>query len=195
MEDVNDNFETIEINGKIFKKRNINNRIEYFVGDTYIDRFKLLSSAYDEEDKKRAWEILKIASIIFHPQNDYDFNTLYDAVAFGLVQKFQKNEFYYHNLFVKNFSKIRNGKVISHSDDGKNIPDIWVEYKNGETPVEIKLHDFNKKALNQLLRYMNCYKTVNGIAVGEKLTVDLPPNIEFISLEELRNADLSKQEE
>lgn len=37
----------------------------------------------------------------------------------------------------------------------------------------------------QLMRYMNVYDTKIGLAIGRKLTVDLPANIEFIPLTEL----------
>ena len=180
---------------KIRRKHKLNDRVKYYLDGKYVDKYMLLAAAYIGDNEDESWEILNAARRVFYPQKDYIFNALYTAVAFGVAQKFQRNEFYYHNLFIQNFSKIRNGKVVSYLNDNKNIPDVWVEYKNNETPVEIKLHNFNKKALNQLLRYMDCYKAPNGIAVGEKLTVDLPSNVEFISLEELENADLSKQEE
>ena len=53
---------------------------------------------------------------------------------------------------------------------------------NGEdVPMEIKKGPFDNRALKQLLRYITVYGCSKGIAVGAKLTVELPENIMWIS--------------
>lgn len=76
-------------------------------------------------------------------------------------------------------------KLIRKKNNSKHIPDAWVEQDGEEIPVEMKLNDFDAKALKQLRRYINVYKKNKGIAIGRKLTVELPSDIRFISLEEL----------
>lgn len=45
-----------------FDKKEINNKIEYFVDGQMIDRFHLLAAALHTKNKKDAWEIMHIAS-------------------------------------------------------------------------------------------------------------------------------------
>ena len=162
---------------------------EYFVDGVKIDRFKLLAMACKEENKKNAWELMRIASIMFHPQDDKVFNCLYGAVAMDIARNFTKNEFYYHTIFKKNYSKIRDGKVVKNETDGHNIPDAWVERNGHIIPVEIKLGKFGRKALQQLNRYMKVYRSTKGIAVARELSIKLPKNVEFVSFSELEVAN------
>lgn len=169
--------------------KTVKGKKEVYIGGAYIDRFKLLASVCNAESKKDAWKLLNVISKLFHPLDDETFNTLYGAVAMYTSIRFTKNELSYHLLFEKNYSKIREGKIVKKKTDGLNIPDSWVEKGNHIIPVEIKLKNFDKAALKQLKRYMIAYKSKYGIASAEKLTVDLPANIEFISFSELENVD------
>lgn len=164
-------------------------RTDYFVNGVMIDRFKLLAMACEAENEDEAWELMHIASILFHSQDDKTFNSLYGAVAMEITRSFIQNEFYYHGVFKKNYSKIRDGKVIKNKSDGKNIPDAWVERSGYIIPVEIKLNKFDENALQQLERYMKTYGSKKGIACARELSVKLPKNIEFISFSELEKAD------
>lgn len=162
------------------------------VNGTVIDKFELLAIANDSDNEKDAWETMNIVSIIFHPDNDPTFNSLYGAVAMSIVNRFKRNEFYYQELFKKHYPKIFNGKIIKRNNDGKNIPDVWVKENGKEIPVEVKLCKFDKKALMQLQRYMEAYKCDKGYAVARELSVDLPSNIRFLPfeiLEILENTD------
>ena len=162
----------------------INGRTEYVVNGTMIDRFKLLAIACDENNEDNAWEIMRVASIIFHPQDDDVFNSLYGAAAMEITRKFKNDEMYFQNIFKENYSKIRKGKIIKNKTDGHNIPDAWVEEDGYIIPVEVKLRKFDQQALNQLLRYIKAYGSSRGIAVARELAVELPHNIEFISFSE-----------
>lgn len=154
-----------------------------------IDRFELLSVAYKCEKENDAWEAMKVASILFHPLDDITFNTLYGITARAIAEKFDKNEYYYQRLFKEKYSKIRIGEIIEVKDDGENIPDAWVNRNGINIPVEVKVSDFDKKALKQLNRYIKAYNCETGIAVARNLSVDLPTNIEFISFEELEKVN------
>lgn len=154
--------------------------LECYLDGEKLDRFEMLSASLNCDDKKTAFEILNFASILFHPRGDYVFNTLYGAVAFEIARKFEKDELYFQRLFKEKCSSLGLGEIVPHKDNQKHIPDAWIN-RNGELiPVEVKVSDFNKKALKQLNRYMDVYNTRHGIAVARSLAVELPDNIEFI---------------
>lgn len=167
----------------------IDGQTEYLVNGTVLDRFKLLALAVDAETKEEAWEILHVASKLFHPLDDPYFNSLYRASAMEVVQSHCKNEFTYQDMFKKNYSKIGKGKVVNLKIDGHNIPDAWIRRGDYILPVEVKLNGFDSKALKQLERYMKVYKCEKGIAVGRTLNVKLPQNIEFVFLSELEGVN------
>lgn len=172
---------TVEIDGKT----------EYEIDGTLVDRYGILALASAEKDKKKAWDYMNAASTLYHNQGDFVFNELYGAVAMHIAWKssIEDSEFAIHSLFKKNYCKIRKGSVVNRKSDGKNIPDSWVQIGRELIPVEIKKCSFDKKALNQLKRYLNAYNCKNGIAVANKLTIDLPENIEFISISELEGVN------
>lgn len=118
--------------------------------------------------------------------NIENFYSIAVRLMFENVRETWKDEFYYQNLFKEKCESLGYGKPITVKSNLKDIPDAWVERNGEKIPVEVKLRDFNEHALNQLLRYISSYKAKRGIAVGEKLTVELPDNIEFVSLDQLR---------
>jgi putative transposon-encoded protein len=154
-----------------------------------LNRFDLLALASETafDDEKLAWQIMNIASIMFHPQDDKTFNVLYGAVAMDIARKNYVTEASLYPLFEKAVKKLfgNNAEIVKKSNNPKHQPDAWVRIENQYIPVEIKLHSFDKKALSQLQRYMNFYNCKQGIAVGNSLMVDLPENIIFISINEL----------
>ena len=87
-------------------------------------------------------------------------------------------------------------KKISKHNNPKFQPDRWAARigSNIPIPVEVKLHAFDKAALEQLQGYMTEYECSDGIAIGEKLTVELPDNIRFISIKELTDADANSED-
>lgn len=149
-----------------------------------------LATALDAKSEEESWSILNAASIIGHQMNCDSFNNLYGAVAFEVVRKFSRSEFYYQSLFKERIHKVlANCSVINKKSDGRNIPDAWVKLRGKAVPVEVKLGAFDARAMKQLLRYMRSYCSGAGIAVGKKLTVAIPKNVIFISLTELEDAD------
>lgn len=166
-----------------------------------MDQFKLLgiaahtlsqitSASEYGLDSKYLWKWMREVSGFFHPLNSESFNELYMMASEEIVNSTIRNEYYYHDLFKHNISKLMLGaKIIDRKNNGKDIPDAWVEFKNELIPVEIKVKMFDRRAKAQLERYMNAYKCRYGIAVGKQLTTDLPNNIAYISTSDLDSID------
>lgn len=161
------------------------------INGSKIDRFRLLAMADKANNEKTAWEFMKIASKLFHPQDDETFNTLYGCVALNIAFSFAKDEYYIHSIFKKNIKKLlgNDAEIVRVKNNPKHIPDAWVKQNNEMIPVEMKFNEFGLKALNQLTRYMDFYKTNKGIAVGLKLAVILPANITFIPIKQIEKIE------
>lgn len=166
-----------------------NEKPEFLVLDgEKLNRFDLLAIASRTNDEKFAWEIMNLASKLFHWQNDHTFNSLYGSVAIEITVDNQNNEFRIHQKFNEQVNELfgSDAKIIKRINDIHHQPDSWVSIYGENIPVEMKLNKFNQKALNQLLRYMKFYDSPKGIAVGSELDIDLPKNINFISTNQLR---------
>ncbi len=159
------------------------------IGNEKINKFELLAlaSKINTEDQKAAWEILRLASMLYHSENDFAFNELYGAVAMDITRRNTEKESDIYPRFKKSVNKLfgSNAKVIQKKNDPTHIPDSWISIDGYEIPVEIKLNNFDKRALNQLRRYMRFYGCKHGIAVARTLTIELPESIRFISVDEL----------
>src|SRR5699024_1708766 len=98
----------------------------------------------------------------------------------------KESEFKYQKLFKDKVEILYpEYKLTTMKHNPEHIPDAWVEKSGEKIPVEVKLRSFDKAALRQLERYIEAFKTKEGIAVARDVTVELPENIRFISLEEL----------
>jgi len=167
-----------------------NKRVVY--AEERSSRYDMLGMICEIEDKKEAWKAMRLVSELYHPLDDVTFNRLYDIVAMDLTWKHIKNENHIHDLFKKKINILDPTiKVIDKKSNRKHVPDCWIEQNSKEIPVEIKLRYFGKTQTKQLLRYIKFYKCPYGIAVGVKLTVKLPKNIRYISIEDLKNAPLA----
>lgn len=157
------------------------------INDEKVSKFRLLALASNAETKEDAWSILSLASILFHPEDDPAFNTLYSDVASGIAMQHKVTEASIQERFNKSVKRIfgDTAKVVKKKCDCKHIPDSWVKMDGFLLPVEIKLNEFDEKALKQLQRYMKFYKVESGVAVGKALTADLPINIIFVPISSL----------
>lgn len=163
--------------------------IEYYFNSEKIDRFDLLACAARAKSREEAWECLHLASSLFHPQDDETFNVLYGEVAIGVTHTFYENEFTIQKVFKDNVEKILGLEyhlLKEKKNNPKHIPDAWVTFEGYEIPVEVKYGKFDKKALKQLERYMKVYKCKMGIAIGNVLEVNIPKNIKFVSIPEIK---------
>ena len=151
--------------------------------------YDFLALASDNCTYEEAKTMFLFVDRFFPDSSKWPYSNLKNAVWENILfnkAKFKKDEFYYQGLFRKLYPIMYpGGQIIEKSTDRHNIPDVWVEYKNNKMPVEVKLKNFDKKALDQLQRYMFTFNAKNGIAVAKKLTVYLPEYIEFISIDRL----------
>lgn len=178
----------LTIDGHIFEEYDFDGVKGWTMDGLIVDKYFLLGEAYDSDTEERAWEYLHFASFLFHHHDDKIFNILYGAVAMGVTRSFAVSEFSYHKLFNDAYPTLYGGEIVEVKNDGKNIPDAWVRQEGVLIPVEIKLRKFDGAALKQLQRYMSVYSCGKGIAVAETLSTELPSNITFISVEELKSA-------
>lgn len=81
--------------------------------------------------------------------------------------------------FRENISEIlpSGARIVKKRNDRSHIPDFWVEIDGRLSPVECKLHEFDKSALDQLKRYMRFYGCRSGIAVASEFTCEVPSEI------------------
>lgn len=102
---------------------------------------------------------------------------------------FRENEFTIQALFNSYADCVIPGaKVVKKKNDRHNVPDSWIELDGEEIPVEVKYGNFNKRAMDQLNRYVNAYSCKRGVAVGRALTTEFPEGYIFVSIEELETA-------
>ena len=103
------------------------------------------------------------------------------------------DEFFYQDLFKEHYkSFLPLTELVERKNNRHHIPDAWLKENEEYIPVEVKLNNFNATALRQLIRYMEFYDCKNGVAVGDKLTVELPDNIQFVSNKELTELEKHK---
>lgn len=174
--------------------------VQLFGIDTTDDLFKFLTKS----DVIGFVEILELASTLsfLEPSNlernlklidlaeimmgDKDNKFLISSMRMMVSKNFldsRPNEFDIHELFKSEYKKVLGDdySIVERKNNPKHIPDFWLMNKGEYIPVEIKLHDFKNKHLNQLRRYMDFYGCEKGIAVARELRCALPSNIKFIS--------------
>lgn len=163
------------------KKINIQNqKLMLDIVSAYMDLVSLEKDIGEADFEEKYNEVCKKNGKI------ESFSIIAARLMFENIRETSKNEFYYQKLFKEKCESLGYGKPTTRKSNLKDIPDAWVERNGEKIPVEVKLRDFNESALDQLLRYISSYKAKRGIAVGEKLTVELPANIEFVSLDQLK---------
>lgn len=168
----------------------------HYVNGVKIDKYDLLAAASNELSVEGALEIIEIADYLYGTSNeDYTYFSLRNCVYENIMwEKSSRTELYYQSVFKSHIKEILGDdyELIKKTSDNKNIPDAWVCYNNKMIPVEMKIGNFDDKALKQLFRYMNKYNANDGIAIGDKLTVELPNNIRFIPISIVKNLDKYK---
>ncbi len=117
--------------------------------------------------------------------NKYDYPFLRNACRETVIRNFldtRITEKDVHNWFRKKVSVLlgEHYRIVYRKNDKRHIPDFWIKGNETYIPVEIKLHKFSPRHLQQLLRYMNVYDCAQGIAVALELNCNLPSNINFI---------------
>lgn len=161
--------------------------------DMFISACRFLREAYLSNDKDYSNKMIAFAKDFIRGHDCPMFWTFYDCLDLRqcwIRQCDRHNETYYQNLFKEHAEKVLDCKLIkNHKDDRHHKPDAWIVFCGKETPVEVKLNNFDTKALKQLQRYINFYKTSYGIAVARKCTVELSDNIIFVPLSKLEKLE------
>jgi len=142
-----------------------------------------------EDAMDSAKKLLKTYKPLIFASGDDNLIEYYHSIQFEYFywrHSAKESEFKYQKLFK---DKVENlypeYKLTTMEHNPEHIPDAWVEKSGEKIPVEVKLRSFDKAALRQLERYIAAFQTKEGIAVARDVTVELPENIRFISLEEL----------
>jgi hypothetical protein len=76
-------------------------------------------------------------------------------------------------------------KTTNRNGSNRNRPDIWFLLNGEMVPCEVKKNSFDKKAVEQLRRYMNYYGCQKGIAIASVLKHPLDEGMVFISLSDI----------
>lgn len=174
----------------VYEIKFINGEKKLFINGEISNPYILLSNAIDEKDDNVSREYLHLANNF---RDDNIYNNLYFATLSTVTDRIMSKrigeftEFDVHELFKKRYPLISGAEIINVQSNKQDIPDVWVLENGLKIPVEIKKGRFNKSALRQLKRYINAYNCSFGIAVGEEVTVDLPGNIKFVSIDQLKN--------
>lgn len=183
----------IDIENLQYETKVENGVLYYYINGLKIDKYDLLAAATNELSLEKALEIIDVADHLFGmSQNDYTYFSLRNCVYENIMwDKSLRTELYYQGVFKKHIKEILgNGyELIKKTSDNRNIPDAWVTHNGEIIPVEMKIGSFDGKALKQLFRYMNKYDTKKGIAIGNELVVEIPNNIQFISIDTVKYFD------
>lgn len=173
---------------------NNENEIMEFEDITWTDLLGLIAEE-SFNDPENAFRLLKEYNKKFHYVND-NIYFISQAVSQFVYRRYSdvicicEKDLY--PMFDSCISKINdeNITIIEKKMFKEHRPDRWLAIVNEEIPVEFKLHKFNSSALKQLKRYIQNYNCKFGVAIGENLTVSLPDNIVFISVNDIRNHNL-----
>lgn len=156
----------------------------------YLDLYELASKESYNVTKHGLDLLLELADLarVMTPE-DKKIPFLDNAIRELIFRNFMSSipkEIDIQEVAKRNISKVIEGcQIFNRINNHKHQPDLWVTVYGEEIPVEIKVSNFNYKALEQLKRYMKFYNCEKGVAIGEKLTTKLPKNIMFISIKEL----------
>lgn len=131
--------------------------------------------------------ILTLIEETFSPMWDQSSNLTFSLLKLSVVEGLGQDALCrqseigrVHSWFSKNYQEIfpYSENVPVKAIDRKR-PDFLLKIGNHIIPVECKLI-FDKRAKTQLLNYMKCWRSVEGIAVGTRLLTSLPRNIAWI---------------
>lgn len=174
-------------------EEDVSNAIYMYIGylNGYRDTIKSLSDLFNDflnkVNQQDIDDAIKLKNKILFESNINSLSVMLSYTIMSGIHKITEQDVYV--VFKEKYKKIlgNNCSIINVKNDPHHIPDFWVEINSEKIPVECKLYNFNKKAMDQLNRYMNVYNCKHGIAVGSKCTVKLPENIRFISIDELKS--------
>jgi len=127
------------------------------------------------------WSALEDIKVLNTESSNFIYQAVLETIICNLLACRAKEADVY-DWFRSNYKSVLNPSftIVKRENDQRHIPDFWLRIGGEDIPVECKLHDFGRSALNQLKRYMDFYHCRHGIAVGADCKCDLPNNIVFI---------------
>jgi len=176
--------EVINNNSKIVKlPQSENNEINILAHLLIMDKY--LNDSYNSNSFKKCKDIYNSFKI-YREVNIFKglFLNIEMSISMDLLRNTIHNEFDLHHQFRNNIEKyIPGAKITNNYKSIKHQPDFWILVNKANCPVEIKYKNFDKKALNQLSRYMNHFNCNTGYALAPELTVELPDNVVYVKIE------------
>ena len=173
-----------------FEKNDLSENI-CFLNGLMVTKFELLALALKLEGKSYeiAFKLVSLSLNLYENDSDETFLLISEAVkCYICYENIRKDELFYQEVFKKNCKKILGAEYEYY--DRKDLflkrPDGWVKRNQDIIPVEMKLGNFDQSALKQLNGYMKLYKSDYGIAIGKEQTVELPCNIKFLNIDEIK---------
>src|SRR5690625_6076404 len=82
-----------------------------------LSRFDLLAIASKANDEEIAWNIMNLASRLFHWQDDHTFNSLYGSVAIEITVDNKNNEFSIHRKFNEQVNDLLGSRSEEHTSE------------------------------------------------------------------------------
>ncbi len=134
-------------------------------------------------DAAFSWTV-EISKVGYNGDDPSLFAAAYGAASMYLAWASNTSEATVMGEFNRNVGKYIHGATIVDGPKSRlHQPDAWVRLESGEIcPVEGKYTKADKKALDQLLRYMRVFSRNAGILVAQSLTVALPDGVIFVEV-------------
>lgn len=111
----------------------------------------------------------------------YAISTMVSAVALRLGTQFSKREADLQKKVEGDLDAYIPGAALEDVKTSRHhVPDMFVRVNDNVVPVEIKLGNFDQKAVAQLRRYIDHYGASHGYAIGKKLTGKLDSDMTFV---------------
>lgn len=137
-------------------------------------------------DESRSLEWMEFISKVGYMQKDYSlFVHAYRSSMISLLWRSGITEETIMSKFRSNVgSYIKGSSIVDGPKTKLHIPDAWIKLDSGEVcPVEGKKTKADRKALEQLLRYMRVFSSKTGILVAQTLTTFVPDNVIYVEVQ------------
>lgn len=139
----------------------------------------------DNFDKDRSIEWMIEISKVGYRQKDYSlFASAYHASIMNVIRENLETEETVMHKFRKNIKKyIAGASIVDGPKTQLHKPDAWIKLDSGEIcPVEGKKTKADRKALEQLLRYMRVFSSKTGVLVAQTLSTFVPDNVIYVEV-------------
>lgn len=166
------------------------NKPEEFFAKSHLTLLEMLFCSRLLEDPGTAYDrhfnwISEVGKIGFN-QNDLTlFSKAYSCIALDTARRSLTSESTLMEKFKNGIGTYISGAtIVSGPTSFAHRPDAWVMLQSGEVcPVEGKHTIADKKALKQLLRYMQVFSRSTGVLVAQFISVEIPKNVIFVKID------------